>query len=62
VSDPFARYSALKSKVVKHNVLVRPDRPRYAEMVERARLEPGEALPDSAGLWIPECWWHEGRR
>jgi hypothetical protein len=47
----------------RYNVLVRPNRPRYAEMVERSRSsDPRDYLIDHAGIWIPEAWWHEGRR
>jgi hypothetical protein len=38
------------------NVLIRFDRPHYAQYVERARREPGAALPDVHGIWVPETW------
>jgi hypothetical protein len=57
-----AKYGYRPPTTQRANVFIRPFCPRYAEMVERARTEPGEALPDSAGIWIPEAWWHEGRR
>jgi hypothetical protein len=57
-----AKYGYRPPTTQRANVLVRPNCPRYAEMVERWRTEPGEALADSAGIWIPECWWHEARR
>jgi hypothetical protein len=46
--------------VIRNMVLVRRDRPRYAEMVNRAqRADPREYLIDNDGIWIPEVWWHE---
>lgn len=45
------------------NVLVRPGRPRYAEMIARSRhSEPSEFRYCDDGIWIPESWWHEARR
>jgi hypothetical protein len=38
------------------NILVRPHCPQYADVVEQAQREPGVALPDVHGLWVPEAW------